>query len=303
MADSDKPPIRRVVYLVQPDTVTNAHELFGEFLSIVSEKRIHCALIVILATSIGILYSLVAPVMYRSELTLLPNESQGGVQIGGQLGELGGLASLAGLKLGSTRSEEPLAVLRSRGFAARFIESRSLVEPINTAANWFPHFWSRRQPDIRDAVDEFTDNLVQIDVSTKTGLITVAVSWKDPIEAANWANGMARQINAEMRQRALDESTRNIGYLREKLKTETIVSLQQSMGRVLESELQKVMFAAGSDQYAYRIVDAAEIPKERSQPKRVLIALLSFLSGALGAFVWLLTQLTPRQRSQEEASL
>ena len=60
-----------------------------------------------------------------------------------------------------------------------------------------------------------------------------------------------------------------------------VVSMQQSLGRVLETEMQKYMLAKGEVEYAYRIVDRAGPPKLRDSPRRTLIVILAALLGAV----------------------
>ena len=59
-----------------------------------------------------------------------------------------------------------------------------------------------------------------------------------------------------------------------------MVALQQSIGRLLESELQKLMLARGNDEFAFRIVDSAQAPRVRFKPRRTLIVIgATFLGG------------------------
>jgi LPS O-antigen subunit length determinant protein (WzzB/FepE family) len=61
----------------------------------------------------------------------------------------------------------------------------------------------------------------------------------------------------------------------------SIVTLQQAIARLLESELQKVMLARGNEEFAFRIIDSAFPPKERVRPQRALLAVLGTLMGGM----------------------
>ena len=54
-----------------------------------------------------------------------------------------------------------------------------------------------------------------------------------------------------------------------------VVSLQQSIGRVLESEMQRLMLARGNEEFSFRIIDPAKPPKLPSEPKRAQIILVA----------------------------
>jgi uncharacterized protein involved in exopolysaccharide biosynthesis len=88
-----------------------------------------------------------------------------------------------------------------------------------------------------------------------------------------------------MRQRALVDAQANVGYLREELATTNVVTLQQSIGRLLETELQKLMLARGNEEFSFKVIDFAQTPKRRSSPRRTLIvALAAVLGGMLSVF-------------------
>jgi uncharacterized protein involved in exopolysaccharide biosynthesis len=49
----------------------------------------------------------------------------------------------------------------------------------------------------------------------------------------------------------------------------------------METEMQKLMLARGSDEYAFRVVDPAEPPRKRSRPKRTLLVISAFVVGGV----------------------
>ncbi len=87
----------------------------------------------------------------------------------------------------------------------------------------------------------------------------------------------------------LRSQNENVIYLQHEIASSNIVSLQQSIGRVLESELQKLMMARGSDEYAFKIIDPAVPPRKRFRPQRVLVIIMSTVAGSLlsGGFLLL----------------
>jgi len=233
-----------------------------------------------LLTVIGMAYALLATEWFRAEAVLLPRQDATGSGLSSSLAQFGGLANLAGIDLGQDRKQEPLGVLRSRGFARRFIEQNGLLEIIaRDSSSLLRTDDGRVAPDVRKIVDHFVRHILVVGEDKKTGLVTIAVEWRDAQTAADWANLLTRQVNDEMRLRALSEANRNIAYLRDQLaKTET-VSLQQAIARLLESELQKIMMAQGTDEYAFRVIDEAQPPARLSRPKRLIITVLAFVSG------------------------
>jgi len=219
----------------------------------------------------GVTYALVAQEWYRAEVVLAPADKKGGMS--GALSQLSGLASLAGVSVGGGEGSQPLAVLKSKDFAREFITDMKLMPILFKDAK--P---SKEQPDIRDAVRVF-EGIRTVSDDKKTGLVTLSVRWKDADTAALWANELARRVNARLRAEALQEAERNVAYLQKEMAATSVVSLQQSMGRVLEGEMQKLMLARGNEQFAFKVIDRATPPKLRDAPKRALIAIVATLAG------------------------
>jgi uncharacterized protein involved in exopolysaccharide biosynthesis len=235
--------------------------------------------------SLALYYALTADPWYRSEVVLKLADTRQGQGILGQLGGgLGGLASLAGFEVNDNKSAEPLAVLRSREFAGAFIEDLNLL-PVFFAYKWDASAkrWKspdvEKQPDIRDGIKYFDSTVLKVQEDKKTGLITLAVEWTDAKTAAAWANMLVERANDRMRQRALVVGEANMNYLKQEMAASNVVTLQQSIGRVLEVELQKLVLAKANKEYAFRIIDHAQVPRRRDHPHRALIVIGAFLLG------------------------
>jgi uncharacterized protein involved in exopolysaccharide biosynthesis len=99
-----------------------------------------------------------------------------------------------------------------------------------------------------------------------------------------------------MRDQALEEASANLDYLQGELANTSLVTIQQSIGRLMESEFQKLMMARGRTEFSFRVIDPAVVPKERSRPRRALIAVLgTMLGGFLGFLVALILGLRSRR--------
>ena len=191
---------------------------------------------------------------------------------------------MAGINVGGGNTPEPLAVLKSRDFARAFIERENLL-PVFFAREWDPvtRGWipadQSKRPDLRDGVKYFDEHVRVVREDKRTGLITLAIEWKDPKVAADWANLIVDMLNDTLRGRALTDAETNVAYLQHELTNPGVVTLQQSAGRLLDNELQKLMLARGKKEFAFRVIDHAEIPKWRAHPERAKIVGLAFALG------------------------
>jgi uncharacterized protein involved in exopolysaccharide biosynthesis len=272
-------PTPPVVYVVQPPGLPADEGLsLAGLVGAVRRHRGRVLATTVAGTLLAAAYAFLAEPVYLAEAVLYPREARPMGGLSGQLAQLGGLADMAGITAGSTGKQEPLGVLRSRGFAARFIARRGLAESL--APDHPPD-------DARKAAEVFGRSVLSVFEDKRSGLVTVGIRWRDPAAAADWANDIVRQLNEEMRARALQESAGNIRYLREQLESTRTVSLQESISRLLEAEMQKDMLARGTAEYAFRVVDPAEVPVRRAAPRRLQVVAmglgLSFVTAVLVA--------------------
>ena len=235
----------------------------------------------------SVAYALLATEIYRAEVLLVPAKEQSTPLISGQLG---GLAAMAGVDIGDGNGVEAMAVLQSRKFARDFIQDRDLL-PLLFESQWdaVGEQWKSGDPDevpdIRDGVKLFHKQVLRVSEERGTGLVTLAIEWTDPEIAAEWASLLVRRLNDRLRERALQEALTNIEYLRAEMARTTLFTLQESVGRLLESELQKLMLAKGNEEFAFKVVDPAVPPKQRLRPKRAMTAIIgTLLGGLLGVF-------------------
>lgn len=248
-----------------------------------------CALL--FAAVAAALAFLVTP-RYRAEVVFSPANNSSQLSALGD--QLGGLAAIAGINLGSMgagqKSEEALAYLRSRALTREFIERHSLM-PLLFASKWDAQHsrWRGDPPTIAEGVDRFAHKVRQISEDRRTGIVTLAIIWRDRVAAANWANWLVAEADDALRQRAVSDLTHSIDYLKAEAAHESVVEMQAAISRVMESELKDAMVARTRDAYAFRVLDPAVVrdPKDTDSPNKVLYvavgAVLGFLFGVIVA--------------------
>src|ERR1039457_1053340 len=281
---------------IGPDEAMN---LIDAWVVIWRDKWIVAAAILI-GVGISVIYILTAQEWYQAEVLLKPVDTRSNQGLSSELG--GALASIVGIDVTASISAEPIAVLKSREFNGAFIADLNLL-PILFARKWDASNkrWKSSdvadQPDVRDGINYFDKNVRKVQEDKKSALVPLTIEWKDAATAANWANVIVERVNDLMRNRALATAEYNVTYLKQELAASSVVTMQQSIGRVLESELQKLVIAKGNKEFAFRIIDHAQIPKYRVWPQRVLIVSGAFLvSLALSVFFLLSRSAIRRNR-------
>ena len=281
----------RYVYLLPENSAPGSGERYVSLLDLWAmlwKAKLFIIAVFGLFVVVSIPYALSQAEWYRANTLLAPADENSMAVVPAQLG---GLASLAGVRIDSGGMAQSLAILRSREFSRSFITEYDLLPKLFSeqwdavGGTWIGDDPESR-PDMRDAVRMFREDILRVDEDSNSGLVTLSVEWTDPAVAATWANTLVARLNAYMRTRALATAQTNVDYLQKELAKTNVVTLQQSIGRLLETELQKLMLARGNDEFAFRVIDPAEPPKLRVRPNRTLIVIVAgMLGGMLSVFL------------------
>lgn len=242
-------------------------------------------------------YAFLATPWYASATVLAPAVHERGLGgLSGALGQVGGLASLAGLSLGGRDSttEEALAVLRSRGFVEKFIADHDLLPRL------FPRKWDAQagawkvapedQPTPAKGYEYFRKRVLGVGQDKKTGLVTVTVTWRDRDEAAAWANELVARLNAEMRGRAIAHATAYTQFLEKERAASPFIETREAINRLIEDQIRQRMLATVTREYAFRVIDRA-LPSDADdpeKPKKLLLLAAGPLLGLALALVFVL---------------
>lgn len=261
---------------------------FRDVLDLLRQKRWPIIGVTLLFTIAATILTLVVDDKFQASIVVSPvSDDSGGGRLGGLASlasQFGGLGALGLSTPGNTQKAETIAVLQSEALTERYISENNLL-PLLYAENWdaAKHSWKAMPPEkvptLWKANQYFKGQIRSILTDTKTGLVTMTIRWKSPQQVANWANGLVRLANDYLRSRAIEDSERNIAYLKDQAAKTSIIGVQNAINSLLESEMKKAMLAQGSREYALKVIDPAVVPEKRSSPIPVLWILTGFLLG------------------------
>lgn len=288
-----------------PDDEIDLRQLFA---TLWAGKWIILVMTVLFAAG-GVAYALSKPNIYQANVLLAPANEEGGAK--GLSGQLGGLASLAGISLGGgggNKTTIAKEVLKSRAFLTDFVHRHKLQVPLLGVSEWNLKAQSWRynlevynpeteqwladeegkslKPTDWDLVKVFKESHLNISENKDNGMITLAVKSLSPPVAQQWAQWLVKDINEHMRRDDVAEATSRIEYLEEKLRDTSIAGMQQVFYQLIESETRTVMLANAQQEYVFKTIDPAVVPQEKTGPKRALICVVAtMLGGMLGVFI------------------
>jgi LPS O-antigen subunit length determinant protein (WzzB/FepE family) len=255
----------------------------------------------------SVIFTISLPNKYEASALLTPaqNSSAGLSGVLDNLGGIGGLASLAGVKVGGGGGEAAIAqeILLSWGFVEKFIEENDIAVEVFAADGWNKeknqlsidnnlydndeNRWTRNPPSGKtvnptswEIYEKFLE-MVSISTNKKTGLISLSVEYFSPYIAKQWVDQLVVAINQYMQQRKLQMVNTNIEYLEAQILKTSIAGMKEVFYTIIEEQIKNKMLAEASPEYVFVTVSPAMVPEEKSQPKRALICILGVLLGGM----------------------
>lgn len=264
----------------------------------------------------SVIYALSLPNIYKAEAVLAPSEDNSGGGLAAMAGQLGGLASLAGVNLGggdANKTTIALEILQSRAFLTEFVEKHDILPEIMAVKAWSPEqgiafdeeiydattkAWVREveppkqpQPTSWEYVKTVKQELLQVSQDKETGLVTISVNHQSPDFSKKLVELLVKDINDKMRERDIVEAQNSLEYLNQELKTTNLSNMQQVFYQLIEKQTQTMMLANVRPEYIFQTIDPAVVPEEKAKPSRALICLLgTMLGGFFGVGLVLVRQ-------------
>jgi LPS O-antigen subunit length determinant protein (WzzB/FepE family) len=285
----------------QYDDEIDLRELFG----VLWAGKVKIIAITAMFAVASVIYALSVPNQYKATALLAPAQSDGG-GLSGALGQLGGLASLAGVSLGGGESGEAQIaqeIMKSWSYIEGFIADNNIAVEVYAAEGW--NKGSNTLEINNDAYDvgtskwlledesgaigapsswqlfESFSEILSVSEDKKSGLVSVSIEYYSPQIAKQWVDMYIESINRFMQQRQIDKVTRNINYLQEQIEKTAIAEMQEVFYTIIEEQTKNKMLAEASPDYVFVAVGPSMVPDLKSQPKRALIFILGTLLGGM----------------------
>ena len=287
--------------LDQFDDEIDLRELFG----VLWAGKIKIIAITVIFAVASVNYALSVPNQYKATALLAPAKSDGG-GLSGALGQMGGLASLAGISLGGGESGEAQIaqeIMKSWSYIEGFIADNDLAVELAAAQGWSK---GSNELQINDSVYD-TENKqwlskneagvmgppsswslfkafsgrLAVSEDKNSGLVSVSIEYYSPLIAKQWVDLYVESINRFMQQRQVTKVSRNIEYLQEQIGKTSIAEMQEVFYSIIEEQTKNKMLAEASPDYAFVAVGPSMVPEQKSQPKRALICILGTLLGGM----------------------
>ena len=275
----------------------NSEEIdFQEIFDAIWNAKIKIAILTSIFAIFSVFYALSIPNQYKSFALLIPAQQEGGT-VSNSLGQIGDLASLAGVNLGNDKNNEAKIaeeIMKSWAFIESFIEDNNLAVEIMAAEGWDKE--SNKlllNNDIYDSQNKkwiskptswklFQSFSDRVEVkSDKSSVLMVSVEYYSPQIAKRWLDLYISAINKHMQSRQIEKVNRNVKYLEKQAQETSISKMQDIFYGIIGEQIKNKMLAEASPEYVFVPISPSMLPEEKSQPIRSRISITITLLGSI----------------------
>lgn len=299
----------------------NGYYISDLFIAAWADKWIVIA-IAILFSILSIIYAISLPNIYRAETTVAPVSNK---NVNSAISsQLGGLASLAGVSLGSGGTDKTtiaLAVLRSKKFQMNLIREYRMLPDLLAASDWnsdsneitYDHDVYEKEtgrwliesnssnsdsPSLQEGVEKYKE-ILNINEEPRTGLVKLTIEHVSPYIAKDWLDKTIKELNEYMRSREKLEAQESIKYLNGQIQETNIADVKSVLFDLIEEQTKTLMFAEIRDEYIFQTIDPAIVPEKKVKPSRALICVFGFMLGIVIAAVVIIVRFLLNKNSTE----
>ena len=269
-----------------------------DFFNILWARKLKIILVGVLTSILFIYYALSIPPSYTARALIKVSDSQ---ETSSSLNSsLSGLASMAGIRLGSSGANTEDIVMEtilSRTFFTHISNiDRTLpnimavdhYDSVNEKIIYNPELYNSeanewvKLPSSYMSYRKYVTSVLGITKDKFTNFMVVTVTHKSPQYSKELLELIVNELNTIAREKEKFEADKRIEYLNQELAKTSIKDIKNTINVLLKSEMQKKMFAEVSEDYLINYIDYPFVPEQQSAPnKRVIVIFGVFFSNLI----------------------
>lgn len=155
-------------------------------------------------------------------------------------------------------------------------------------------------PDVWDGLRKL-DKIIEINQNIRENVITIMVDYYDPEMAAKMVEYFLTTLTDHMSSEAKRVAMINRQYLEEQLGKTADPLIKQKIYNLIAQQVETSMMTEVKENFAFKMIDPPKVPDKKIKPKRILIALLSFVAAVfLGVFLAFFMEYLEKMKSKEK---
>ena len=291
------------------DDEINLLELFN----VLFKQKIIIVSITVFVSIFGVIFSLSLSNIYTSKSILAPVNASSGIN--GALGGYSALAGLAGVRLPSSDDDDnyikAIHKISSLSFFENNILTNIYLPDLMAVRSWNPktnkvtydedifdtksstwirdYSYPRQQtPSAQESFEVFKRNHLNLNEDKKSGFVTLSIKHQSPYIAKQWAELVVNEINNYYRQKDKLESEKAVSYLNQQILSTSLTEIKEVLAQLLQEETKKLTLIEANQFYVFDYIDPPAVMEKKSEPKRLLICILSAVLGGMLSIVFVL---------------
>ena len=297
------------VYRDYGEATVDLKDIFGVLRPYVRDMAIILALCSILSVALAFLL----PPTYEATATLAPANASKGLesqlsQMSGALSSFSPLAAL-GIGDGNQETQNTIAILQSRWLTEKFIADNNLLPLL------FDDIWDAEKkkwdvggsdeiPTLWHGFKIFHEEIRSVTLDTDTGLVYLRIEWRDPAQAAAWANDLVNRVNEHLRSKAAAEAERSLAYLQQQVETTTVAEVRNALFGLIEEKIKLRTLIYGSEEYALEVIDPPVVAplSEPVKPVKILVVGVGIMLGIMLGLAYAFIRATLRKEAPSKSA-
>jgi len=255
----------------------------------------------------SIFYALSLPNVYSSYTILKPSEQSNSSS--GLLGQYAGMASLAGISLGSSgssdKTSEAIERIRSYDFFSKFFLPEISYQDLVAVKDWDPLTntliyddkifdvntmkWVSGSISTQDAYRIYND-IFSINQEKLTSFVSISAKHNSPHIAKDWVDLVVKKINSSMRDNEKNTASKSVEFLNKQMQKVNYQEIRQAIASLQESQMKSLMLIEANEDYIFKTIDSAIVPENKSEPKRSLLVIVATIFGFLISILFVCTR-------------
>ena len=278
------------------------------FIKILWIKKFLIISITLFSAIFSVFYALSIPNVYTSSSLLAPAGKQD--SLSSKLGSLSGLAGLAGVSLpkGSDKTPEALSRVNSYDFFINEFLPYINLQDLMAVKKWDyqsnqityndklydseKNKWVRKvkpprkpKPSKQEAYKIYKE-IINTSQDPKTSFVNISISHQSPNIAKTWLEIIIKNINIHMKKLDKNLAENSINFLNETGLNTDKSQIRVVISKLLEDQIQDLMLAEATDDYAFSHITSPIAPERKSKPSRpVICILITMLGGILSIII------------------
>lgn len=244
---------------------------------------------------IAVIYSLSLSNIYQSTALLSPVGDQNSSQA---VGNIGGLANLAGLSISSqsaNNSTKAVTKMETLSFFEESIMPNIFLPDLMAVNSWDAESnsisykegvfnstnqkWSQT-PSSQKSFEAFMRKM-EVVSSQSTGFVTISFKHQSPYIAKEWTELVVNEINNSFRTKDKLEAETSMNYLNAQMAQTSYTEIKQVVAQLLKQKMQQLALIEANEFYVFSYLDSPAVAEEKIEPSRSSISILGAVLGAL----------------------